>query len=81
MFYKRKVADERKILEALVDRLVLKTMADQSPKAQYQAAKPRCQRAEDNAFHQGNFVINCQHDPRDRVAGDVSHQRDDRISC
>jgi hypothetical protein len=35
--------------------------------------KPRCQRVEDNAFHQGNFVINCQHDPRDRVAGDVSH--------
>jgi hypothetical protein len=58
---------------AVVDRLVLKTMANQSPKAQYQAAKPRCQRVEDNAFHQGNFVINCQHDPRDRVAGDVSH--------
>ena len=52
-------------------------------KAQYQAAKPRCQRVEstDAMFHQGNFVINCQHDPRDRVAGDVSHQRDDRISC
>jgi hypothetical protein len=72
---------KEKFLQALVDRLVLKTMADQSPKAQYQAAKPRCQRVEDNAFHQGNFVINCQHDPRDRVAGDVSHQRDDRISC
>ena len=28
-----------------------------------------------------NFVINCQHDPRDRVAGDVAHQRDDRLSC
>jgi hypothetical protein len=28
-----------------------------------------------------NFVISCEHDPRDRVAGDVSHQRDDRISC
>jgi hypothetical protein len=26
-------------------------------------------------------VINCQHDPCDRVAGDVSRQRDDRISC
>jgi hypothetical protein len=26
-------------------------------------------------------VINWQHDPCDRVAGDVSHQRDDRISC
>jgi hypothetical protein len=35
-----------KFLQALVDRLVLKTMADQSPKAQYQAAKPRCQRVE-----------------------------------
>jgi hypothetical protein len=33
--------DERKIFSASVDRLVLKTMADQSPKAQYQAAKPR----------------------------------------
>jgi len=37
--YKRKVADERKKFTSLVDRLVLKTMADQSPKAQYQAAK------------------------------------------
>ena len=75
---------KRKILQALVDRLFLKTMADQSPKAQYQAAKPRFQRVEESPrrpFHQGNFVINCQHDPRDRVAGDVSHQRDDRISC
>ncbi len=25
------------------------------------------------------FVINCQHAPRDRVAGDLSCQRDDRI--
>jgi hypothetical protein len=41
------VADERKILEALVDRLVPKAMADQSPTAQYQAAKPRCRRVED----------------------------------
>jgi hypothetical protein len=72
---------KEKILEALVERLVLKTMADQSPKAQCQAAKPRFQRVEDYAFHQGNFVIGCQHDPRDRVAGDVSRQRDERISC
>jgi hypothetical protein len=64
---------KRKILQALVDRLVLKTMADQSPKAQISGGEA--------AFHQGNFVINWQHDPRDRVAGDVSHQRDDRISC
>jgi len=34
VFYKKKVADKRKILQALVDRLVLKTMADQLPKAQ-----------------------------------------------
>ena len=40
-------------------RRLLKTMADQSPTAEYQAAKPRFQRVEDNAFHQGNFVINC----------------------
>jgi hypothetical protein len=72
---------KEKFLQALVDRLVLKTMADQSPKAQYQAAEPRFQRVEDNAFHPRNFVINCQHDPCDRVAGDVSRQRDDRISC
>jgi hypothetical protein len=72
---------KEKFLQALVDRLVLKTMADQSPKAQYQAAEPRSQRVEDNAFHPRNFVINWQHDPCDRVAGDVSHQRDDRISC
>ena len=36
-----------------VDRLVLKAMADESPKARYQAAKRagRSQRVEDNAFH------------------------------
>jgi hypothetical protein len=39
-----------KSLQALVDRLVLKTMADQSPKAQYQAAKPRCQRVPPRKF-------------------------------
>ena len=71
---------ERQILQALVDRLVLKTMAI-SRESKYQAAKLRFQRVEDNAFHQGHSVINCQHDPRDRVAGDVGHQRDDRISC
>jgi hypothetical protein len=78
---RKESGDEKKNFTALVDRLVLKTMADQSPKAQYQAAKRRFQSVEDNAFHQGNFVINYDHDPRDRVAGDVSHQRDDRFRC
>jgi hypothetical protein len=75
------VADEKKNLQTLVDHPVLKAMAGRVIKTQSQATKPRLERVEDNAFHQGNFVINCQHDPRDRVAGDVSHQRDDRISC
>jgi hypothetical protein len=35
------VADERKILQALVDRLVLKAMAGRVAKTQNQAAKPR----------------------------------------
>jgi hypothetical protein len=47
----------RRILQALVDRLVLKTMAITRQRREYQAAKPRFQRVEDNPFHQGNFVI------------------------
>ena len=36
-----------------VDRLVLKAMADEAPKARYQAARPQAivKRVEDNAFH------------------------------
>ena len=36
-----------------VDRLVLKAMADEAPKARYQAAKAagRCECVEDNTFH------------------------------
>jgi hypothetical protein len=78
------MADEKKNLQTSVDRLVLKTMADQSPKAQISGGEAAFQRVEESPrrpFHQGNFVINCQHDPRDRVAGDVSHHRADRISC
>ena len=78
------MADEKKNLQTLLDHLVLQAMAGRVIKTQNQAAKPRLQRIEESAprpFHQGNFVINWQHDPRDRVAGDVSHQRDDDISC
>jgi hypothetical protein len=78
------VADEKKNLQTLVDPFVLQAMGGRVIKTQNQAAKARFQRIEESPrrpFHQGNFVINWQHDPRDRVAGDVSHQRDDRISC
>jgi hypothetical protein len=43
----------------------------------YQTAKPRFERVEDNAFHQKNCVVDWRHDPRHRVAGDVSYQRND----
>jgi hypothetical protein len=42
---------ERQILQALVDRLVLKMMANQSPK-QILGGEAAFQRVEDNAFHQ-----------------------------
>jgi hypothetical protein len=34
VFYRRKAADEKKNLQTVVDCLVLKTMADESPNAQ-----------------------------------------------
>ena len=66
------MADEKKNLQTLVDQLVLQAMAGLVIKTQ----KLRLQRVEESPrrpFHEGNFVINWQHDPRDRVAGDVSH--------
>ena len=40
-----------------MDRLVRKTMAEKSPEAQYQAAKPHFQLSEANTFHHMQRIV------------------------
>src|SRR5207244_2405044 len=78
MFYMSKAEHEKKIFTNKWTVSSSRRWQKIRRRPRYSAAKPHFQHAEDNAFHRVIFVINWRHDARDRVAGDLSHQRNDR---